>query len=171
MGKTLISMSVSLDGFVAGPDVTTGHPMGRGGERLHEWFLERESAIDSELSRELAASIGAVIIGNVMFAIGVDIWEDTPYPVPTIVLTHEPRAELAMSSATFTFVTDGVDQAWKQAQLAAGDKDVLVLGGPETASQFLRAGLVDEIRLQLAPILLGPGVAAVRRRRSRRAEP
>ncbi|MFV2102451.1 dihydrofolate reductase family protein [Micromonospora sp. LOL_024] len=102
-------------------------------------------------------STGAAVIGKRMFDIGVDLWQDTPYPAPTFVVTHNPREPLAMHSAAFTFVTGGIGEALRQARRAAGDRNVLVMGGPTIAQQYLRAGLVDEIRLQLVPVLLGAG--------------
>jgi dihydrofolate reductase len=157
MGHTLVSMSVSVDGFGAGPGVSHEHPMGRGGERLHEWLFRSRTEIDAEQSRELSASTGAVVIGKRTFDIGVGLWQDTPFPVPCFVLTREPREELAMKSASFTFVTDGLETALDLARQAAGDGNVLIMGGPTTARRFVEAGLVDEIRLQLVPVLLGSG--------------
>jgi dihydrofolate reductase len=162
-------MSVSLDGFAAGPDVSVDQPMGKGGERLHEWlFLDdadravaadgvSAAGVDAEHVRELSTTTGAVVIGKRTFDVGVNLWQDTPFPVPCFVVTHEPREEMVMKSASFTFVTDGVDKALDLARQAAGDRNVLIMGGPTTARQFVRAGLVDEIRLQLVPVLLGAG--------------
>jgi dihydrofolate reductase len=154
-GHTLLSMSVSLDGFAAGPDVTVENPMGIGGERLHEWLFQADADVDAEQARELSTSTGAVVVGRRTFDIGVGLWQDTPFPVPCFVLTHEPREELVMKSASFTFVTDGVEEALRLARQAAGDRNVLVMGGPATARQYVR--LVDEIRLQLVPVILGNG--------------
>ncbi|MEV1143007.1 dihydrofolate reductase family protein [Micromonospora sp. NPDC049799] len=169
MGSVLLSMSVSLDGFAAGPDVTAEHPMGRGGERLHEWLFhdggDRAVAadgatpvgVDAEQARERYATTGAVVIGKRTFDIGVGLWQDTPFPVPCFVITHAPRDPLTMKSDSFTFVTDGLHSALRRAQQAAGDRSVLIMGGPTTGQQFVRAGLVDEIHLQLVPVLLGTG--------------
>jgi dihydrofolate reductase len=169
MGRILLSMSVSLDGFAAGPDVTADHPMGRGGERLHEWLFhdggQRAVAadgvtpvgIDAEQARQRYATTGAVVIGKRTFDIGVDLWQDTPFPVPCFVITHESREPLTMKSDSFTFVTDGLRSALRQAQQAAGDRSVLIMGGPTTGQQFVRAGLVDDIHLQLVPVFLGTG--------------
>lgn len=163
MGHTLLSMSISLDGFAAGPDVTVEQPMGEGGERLHEWLFHGDAddvspaRVDAEQARELFATTGAVVIGKRTFDVGVGLWQDTPYPVPCFVLTHEPREELVMKSASFTFVTGGVESALRLARQAAGNRNVLIMGGPMTARQFVQARLVDEIRLQLVPVLLGAG--------------
>ncbi|MFI5484186.1 dihydrofolate reductase family protein [Micromonospora echinaurantiaca] len=169
MGHTLLNMSVSLDGFAAGPDVAVDQPMGRGGERLHEWLFHGDAdravaadgvstaGVDAEQARDVFTTTGAVVIGRRTFDVGVDLWQDTPFPVPCFVLTHEPREELVMKSASFTFITDGIDNALRLARQAAGDRNVLIMGGPSTARQFVRHRLVDEIRLQLVPVLLGTG--------------
>ncbi|MFI6316818.1 dihydrofolate reductase family protein [Nonomuraea sp. NPDC050556] len=157
MGITLVSQSVSVDGYSAGPDVSLDHPMGVGGERLHRWLFAGDNDVDAEQARQMVSRVGAAIVGRRMFDVGVGLWQDTPYPVPTFVLTHEPREPLAMKSAAFTFVNDGVESAHKRAVAAAGGKDVVVMGGADIIGQFLRAGLVDEVHLQLMPVLLGAG--------------
>lgn len=160
MGQVLLNMSVSLDGFAAGPDISVEHPMGIGGERLHEWLFQDDAAqvaVDSEQTRDLHITTGAVIIGRRTFDIGVGLWQDTPFPVPTFVITHEPRAQLPMKSATFTFVTEGIQDALQQARSAAGDRNVLIMGGAGIARQYVENRLVDEIRLQLVPVLFGAG--------------
>ena len=158
MGKVVLSASMSLDGFSAGPSVGTEHPMGEGGERLHEWLFDEshDGKPDAELAREMSDGIGAVVVGRRTFDVGVDPWGDVPYPVPCFMLTHEPRDDMAMKSGTFTFVSDGILSALRLAQDAAGERDVLLMGG-SVGQQFLDAGLVDEIRIQLVPVLLGGG--------------
>jgi dihydrofolate reductase len=156
MSKVIADLSMSLDGFIAGPNVSVEVPMGEGGERLHEWLSE--GGVDAEIARELSETAGATVVGRRMFDVGVGEWEDTPYPVPCFVLTHEQREELTMKSGTFTFVTDGIESALEQAKEAAGEKDVIVMGGANIVQQFLRAGLVDEMSLHLVPVLLGDGV-------------
>ncbi len=159
ISNVVLNLSVSLDGFSAGPDVSNEQPLGVGGERLHEWLLDSSvtSAVDAAITRELADTIGAVIVGKRTFDVGVELWGDTPFPVPCFVLTGKPRPELVMQSSTFTFVTSGIESALQQARAAAGDKSVLLMGGANIAQQYVRAGLVDEIRLQLVPVLLGSG--------------
>lgn len=169
MGSTVLSMSVSLDGFAAGPDVTAGQPMGRGGERLHEWLFQADGdravaadgvtpvGVDAAQVRERHAMTGAVVIGKRTFDVGVDLWQDTPFPVPCFVVTHESRDPLRMRSDVFTFVNDGLHSTLRQARQAAGDRNVLIMGGPTTGQQFVRAGLVDEIHVQLVPVFLGTG--------------
>ncbi|MCG5469292.1 dihydrofolate reductase family protein [Micromonospora sp. LAH09] len=169
MGRTVLSMSVSLDGFAAGPDVSPEQPMGRGGERLHEWLFQADGdravaadgvtpvGVDAAQVRERHATTGAVVIGQRTFDVGVDLWQDTPFPVPCFVVTREARDPLTMKSGVFTFVDDGLHSTLRQARHAAGDQSVLVMGGPTIGRQFVKAGLVDEIHLQLVPVLLGAG--------------
>ena len=109
------------------------------------------------MGRELFAATGAVVLGKRTFALGLEPWGGTPFPVPCFVLTHETRDDLVTATGTFAFVTDGIERAVHRAQAAAGDKDVLVMGGPTVARQAVRAGLVDEIRLHLVPVLFGAG--------------
>jgi dihydrofolate reductase len=157
MGNVTLRMSMSLDGFIAGPNVGVEHPMGEGGDRLHQWmFATPVNTVDAEIVKETFASTGAVVLGRRTFDLGVSHWGDTPFPVPSFVLIHEARADLPMKSATFTFVTEGVESALRQAKAVAGDRSVLLMGA-NTAQQFLKAGLVDEIDLQIAPVLLGGG--------------
>lgn len=159
MTKLLLTFSMSLDGFVAGPDIGKDFPMGRGGERLHHWLFApsgETSEVDARMSRETSNRVGAVLVGRRTFDIGVELWEDTPFPVPSFVVTHEPHEPLPMKSATFTFVTNGIKSALGQAREAAGGKDIIVMGA-ELAQQYLKAGLVDEIMIQLVPVLMGAG--------------
>ncbi|QYC39799.1 hypothetical protein Nocox_10900 [Nonomuraea coxensis DSM 45129] len=158
MGVVVLYKSMSLDGFVAGPEVSAEHAMGRGGTRLHEWmFTDRPDPRDKEVLASMGASAGAVVVGRRTFDVGLPHWQDTPYPAPTFVLTHRTRDDLVMRSATFTFVTDGVEAALKAARNAAGDQDVVVMGA-ETGRRFLRAGLLDELLINLVPVVLGSGV-------------
>ncbi|GEK23243.1 dihydrofolate reductase family protein [Cellulomonas xylanilytica] len=162
MGIVRMSSSVSLDGFSAGPDTSREAPLGVGGERLHRWlFPEREGATPSEADAAVAAAqfarTGAVVVGRRTYDIGVDLWGDTPFPVPTFVVTHRAHEPRPMRSATFTFVTDGIASAVAQAVLAAGGRDVLVMGGADVCRQALAAGVVDEIEVNLVPVLLHRG--------------
>jgi len=157
MGTVRLDFTLSLDGYMTGPNVSVQHPMGEGGLRLHEWILaDQISAADARISREAASSVGAVIIGRRMFDVGVGVWDDTPFPVPTFVLTHEVREPLPMTSGTFTFVNDGIQCALERAAAVAGDKHIRLMSGT-VARQALDAGLVDEIHIQIAPVLLGRG--------------
>ncbi len=156
MGKVVVSFTMSLDGFIAAPNVSHEHAMGEGGERLHQWLFESKSEVDGEMVREVFERVGAVVLGKRTFAVGLHHWQDTPFPAPAFVLTHEKRDPLQMKSAAFTFVNDGIESAVRQAKVAAGGKDVIVMGA-DVAQQVLNARLVDEIVLQLAPVLLGQG--------------
>ncbi|MEV2237078.1 dihydrofolate reductase family protein [Micromonospora sp. NPDC049891] len=156
MARILLDVTMSLDGFMAGPNISVEHPMGEGGLRLHKWiFHTSTSEVDAEIEREMSETTGAVVLGRRTFDVGVNVWNDTPYPVPCFVLTHDPLAERVEKSGTFTFVTD-VREAYDRATAAAGERDVRLMGA-EVGQHFLTAGLVDEIRLQLAPVLLGTG--------------
>jgi dihydrofolate reductase len=168
MSKVVLDMSISLDGIGAGPNPNEADRMGAGGERLHAWmpFYDPEhdptagvpaaNEVDARKVRELMAA-GAVVLGKRTFDLGLEPWGGTPFPVACFVLTHEARDDLVTKTGTFAFVTDGVESAVHRAQAAAGDKDVLVMGGPTVARQAVRAGLVDEIRLHLVPVLFGAG--------------
>jgi dihydrofolate reductase len=156
MPRLIAAFSMSLDGFVAGPDVSVDIPMGRGGERLHDWIFKSSSEIDAAKARENSQRVGATIVGRRTYDVGIGPWEDTPYPAPSFVLTHEERAPLAMKSGVFTFVTDGIESALTQARAAAGEKDIVVMGA-NAAWQYIAAGLIDELDIQLVPVLLGSG--------------
>jgi dihydrofolate reductase len=157
MGAVILHVTMSLDGFIAGPDVGVDNPMGVGGLRLHEWLFNADAnETDSTIFKQHFATVGAVVLGRRTFDVGVDIWKDTPYPAPSFVVTHRGRDDLPMNSSTFTFVTEGVESAIHQAKAAAGTKHVTLMGA-DVAQQAIRAGLLDEIHLQLAPVLLGTG--------------
>lgn len=157
MGKVVLAFSISLDGYIAGPDISAADAMGRGGERLHEWMFAAEmDQIDREMVQETREAVGAVVLGRRTFDLGLQHWEDTPFPVPSFVLTHQARPPLPMKSASFTFVTDGAESAVRQAKAAAGGKDVVVMGAG-AAQSVLNAGLADALNLQLVPVLLGGG--------------
>jgi len=158
-------MSMSLDGFVAGPHVSIAHPMGVDGERLHDWLFSRGGSsphapmteIDKRVTEEVFANVGAVIMGKRTFDAGLSQWGDTPYPVPNFVLTHTSSPPLTQKSGIFTFVSDGIDSALRQAQAAAGERNIILMGA-DISQQYLKAGLVDEIDLNLVPVLLIRGV-------------
>ena len=147
--------SISLDGYVTGPDVSMEHPMGRGGEALHAWMFGSPAPVDREVTAWMTASAGAVVCGRRTFELGLPHWEDTPYPVPTFVLTRTERPPLPARSASFTFVTD-VESAVRQAVEVAGSRDVIVMGAA-TGKAVVRAGLLDQLQLNLVPLLLGDG--------------
>jgi dihydrofolate reductase len=172
---------MSLDGFIAGPDQSVDNPLGIGGERLHEWVLPLaawraphglpggEVNESSAVVEESQAGIGATIMGRNMFGGHPGPWdrenpwngwwgENPPFHHPVFVLTHYPREPLALEAGTtFTFITDGIEAALEQARGAAGGKDVSLAGGASAARQYLAAGLVDEMEINLVPTLLGSG--------------
>jgi dihydrofolate reductase len=182
MGKVVLDISTSLDGFVAGPNATLEEPLGEGGERLHEWIFglaswrERhglsggETNADDDLLREATDTTGAFVMGRRMFSGGEGPWEDDPradgwwgdeppFGAPVFILTHHAREPVTKhGGTTYTFVTDGVEAAVAQARVAAGDRNVGVAGGASVAQQCLAAGLLDEIQIHVAPVLLGGGV-------------
>jgi len=179
MGRLRFQISVSLDGFVAGPNPSQEEPLGEGGEQLHEWVIALEVWRKSHgreggevnastpLMEEALANVGATIMGRNMFGGGPGPWgedpwsgwwgDEPPFHTPVFVLTHHEREPLELKGTTFTFVTDGVESALEQAKQAAGDKDVSLGGGADVAQQYLSAGLIDELQLNVVPILLGSG--------------
>lgn len=156
-GTVLLMASMSLDGYVAGPNVSVEEPMGEGGERLHEWMFTDPAPSDVELLAKVRADTGAVVIGSRTFDVGLRHWADVPYPAPSFVVTHEWRPDLAQDSGTFTFV-GGVAEAVDRAGEAAGGGTVMLMGA-DLDRQALRAGLVDEVLVNLVPITLGGGAA------------
>ncbi|MGN9774545.1 dihydrofolate reductase family protein [Micromonospora sp. H33] len=179
MSTVTCQISISLDGYVAGPDQSLQDPLGRGGLRLHEWLFAAdrwreqhgevggESGVDSQVVDEMTRDVGAYVMGRGMFGGGVGRWdetwrgwwgEDAPFRTPVFVLTHHPRPSLSMAGGTeFHFVTDGIHSALEQARKAAGDREVAVAGGASTVRQYLAAGLVDTLQLHMVPIVLGAG--------------
>lgn len=179
MGMVSSQLSISLDGYVAGPDQSRQDPLGRGGLRLHEWFFGLDSwraqhgltggerGVDADLVDELTRDIGAYVMGRRMFGGGDGDWDeswqgwwgdDPPFHTPVFVLSHHSRAPLVMRGGTeFRFVTDGIESALRQAREAAGDRQVSIAGGASTVRQYLAAGLIDTLHLHLVPIFLGAG--------------
>jgi dihydrofolate reductase len=180
MSKTRAYISVSLDGYVAGPNETMEEPLGENGERLHDWAVELrswrelqgmeggEENASSAVVAEDNANVGAEIMGRGKFGApgrgpwGDNPWrgwwgEDPPFHKPVFVLTNHRREPLTLSDTTFTFVTDGIQAAHDLARQAAGEKDVLIGGGAKTINQFLAAGLLDELDLHVVPLILGGG--------------
>jgi dihydrofolate reductase len=173
--------SISLDGFGAGPNQSLQNPLGEGGPELHNWFYPTETfqktvlgqdrgsrGVDNDFATASFENVGAWIMGRNMFAHSRGPWTDDgwkgwwgdnpPYHVDTYVLTHHPRAPLEMEGGTvFHFVTDGIHAALERAKASAKGRDVRIGGGAATIRQYLQAGLVDEMHISLAPVLLGRG--------------
>jgi dihydrofolate reductase len=170
MPRVIAEISMSLDGFIAGPNDSLEHPIGEGGDRLHEWVVKQaswrehhgleggETGAASEAADEVWKNTGATILGKRMFDLAEGWGDEPPFRRPVFVLTHEKREPLVKKGGTtFTFVNDGVERALEQARAAAGDNDVAVAGGANTIQQFIKAGLLDELQIHLVPILLGDG--------------
>jgi len=181
MSVVRFQISISLDGFVAGPDQSVDEPLGVDGERLHDWLVELEAWRKQEglaggevnestaVLEELQSNIGAYVMGRNMFGGGPGPWsrdepwngwwgDNPPYHTPVYVLTHHPRAPLEMEGGTtFVFVTDGIEAALEGARKDAGDRDVLIAGGANVVQQYLAAGVVGEFELHVVPMLLGAG--------------
>jgi dihydrofolate reductase len=158
MSKVVLDVSISLDGFSAGPNVRPDEPMGDGGEQLHDWVAGKgpDGEVDTRVRQELDASVGATIIGRHTFELGLRPWGGTPWPgVPSFVVTHQTREDLLGDNGG-TFAFDGLESATRRAKEAAGDKDVVVLGA-NVAQSLLRAGLLDELWIHLVPRLMGAG--------------
>jgi dihydrofolate reductase len=166
MSKVICDLTVSADGFAAGPNQSHDNPFGeRGADRLHRWMFEEADANAAEIEAVTAA--GAHVMGRNMFGPGRGAWdeqwrgwwgEDPPFHAPVFVLTHHPRKPLVMQGGTtYTFVTDGIESALAQARATAGDEDVAIAGGAATVNQFLAAGAIDELRVHVAPMVLGAG--------------
>jgi dihydrofolate reductase len=181
MSRLRFKISMSLDGFVAGPDQSVENPLGVGGMRLHEWafplaVFRREHGLEggevdasSAVMEESLANIGATIMGRNMFGGHPGPWDakqpwqgwwgkNPPFHHPVFVLTRHARQPLELEGGTtFFFVTDGIEAALERARRAAAGKDVTLAGGANAARQYLVAGLVDEMEISMAPILLGSG--------------
>jgi dihydrofolate reductase len=182
MGRLRYSVSMSLDGFVAGPDQSEANPLGVGGLLLHQWMRtlavwRKEAGLEGgEVNASTAVveradqNVGALIMGRNMFGGGPGPWskdnpwngwwgENPPFHLPVFVLTHYPRGRLECAGGTtFEFVTDGIAAALGQARAAAEGMDVAISGGAGVAQQYLAAGLVDDLLIHLVPVLLGAGI-------------
>jgi dihydrofolate reductase len=158
VSKVVLDVSISLDGFAAGPNVRPDEPMGDGGERLHEWkfAIGPGTEVDAQVNRETEAMVGAALIGRRTFDLGVGPWGGTPWPgVASFVVTHRPEPDRHVQSGG-AFAFSGLEEAVRRAREAAGEAEVRILG-PSVGRQLLCLGLLDEIRLQIVPILLGSG--------------
>jgi dihydrofolate reductase len=179
MSSARCQISISLDGFVAGPNQSLENPIGEGGMRLHQWMFDTSAwherqgleavsrTADSDVVDDSVRNVGAYIMGRKMFGGGEGPWneqwrgwwgEDPPYHVPVFVLTHHAREALPMQGGTtFHFVTGGIQSALDQAREVAGPRDVMIAGGASTVQQFLGAGMLDELYLHISPVVLGAG--------------
>ncbi|HEU5292087.1 MAG TPA: dihydrofolate reductase family protein [Cyclobacteriaceae bacterium] len=156
MRKVILEASMSLDGFSAGSNINAKQPLGENGEQLHDWMFGLKTDADVKIVQEIKEYSGAVIVGGKTYHDAIDIaWGGvTPFKVPAFVITHRVPKEGKLG---FTFVSDGIERALLQARAAAGDKNVWVMGGANTIQQFVNARLFDELRVHIAPVLLGGG--------------
>jgi dihydrofolate reductase len=172
-------ISMSLDGFIAGPNQSEEHPLGEGGMQLHEWAFELaawrkphgqdggEVNASTKVVEESLENLGAAVMGRNMFggagSWGDDPWDgwwgdDPPFHMPVFIVTHHAREPVTKEGGTtFTFVTDGIESALEQAREAADGKDVGLSGGANVAQQYFKAGLIDEMQIHLVPVFLGDG--------------
>jgi dihydrofolate reductase len=179
MSKVRAHISVSADGYVAGPNQSIENPLGEGGESLHDWIVALkawrephgmeggEENASTPVVQESLAGIGAEIMGRGKFGGGPGPWGEDPWPgwwgenppfhMPVFVLTHHEREPLTLADTTFTFVTGGIEPALAQAREAAAGRDVFIGGGADVIDQYLAAGLVDELELHIVPLLLAGG--------------
>jgi dihydrofolate reductase len=168
MTQTTAHVSISLDGFIAGPGQDRDNPLGAGGLRLHDWHLtDQPTEADAALTAELLRPRGAFVMGRNMFGPIRGEWDEDwrgwwghepPYHAPVFVLTHHPHDPIEMAGGTtFHFVTDGFDSAYARAREVAGDRDVSIAGGASTIRQALAAGVIDQLVLDIAPVVLGAG--------------
>jgi dihydrofolate reductase len=159
MSKVVCEITMSLDGFITGPNVRVGNGLGDGGEQLHDWRFDAKTEADEALVDELYASTGAVVLGKGMFDVGFEPWGDPPpFRMPVFVVTHEARDPLPMQGGTTYHFVTGIEAALELARAAAGDKNVGVWGGANIIKQCVEAGLLDEMQIHLAPMLLGGGI-------------
>jgi dihydrofolate reductase len=179
MGKVKCQIAISADGYLAGPNQSEEHPLGEGGEVLHEWafklaFFQEihgreggEGGISDDVIREASANSNAVVMGRNMFGPVRGPWteplwngwwgDEPPFRVPVFVLTHHEREPLTLGETTFHFVTGGIGQAIELAREAAGNGHVSIGGGGETIQETIRAGLLDELLVNQVPVILGGG--------------
>jgi dihydrofolate reductase len=179
VARVRFQISMSLDGYIAGPNQSEKDPLGEGGEQLHEWVIGlaawrrshgREGGevnASTEVVEESLENVGATMMGRNMFGgrgpWGDDPWDgwwgdDPPFHMPVFIVTHHAREPVVKEGGTtFIFVTDGIESALEQAREAAGGRDVALAGGASVAQQYLKAGLIDEMQLHVVPVLLGDG--------------
>ena len=173
MSNVFVSAGISLDGYIAGPNGGPETPLGEGGLEIHNWMFKQQSFLrhlgleggetnnkDSDIIDGIFNRTGTTIIGKRMFEEGEANWpEEAPFRTPVFVLTHEKREPWERKGGTtFYFVNDGIHGALEQAKQVAGDKDIRIGGGADVIRQYLHAGLVEELELHIAPLILGRGV-------------
>ncbi|MBL0744602.1 dihydrofolate reductase family protein [Chryseolinea lacunae] len=154
--RVVLDITMSLDGYIAGPNISTANPLGEGGQRLHRWIFEDKTDAAAALLEETVNTSGAVITGGRTYHTAIeDAWGGvSPFAVPTFVVTHNVPARRVEG---FTYVTAGPDAALTLARNAAGDQNIWVMGGGDMGRQYLRAGALDELHIHIAHVVLGGG--------------
>lgn len=156
MQKVIVEITMSLDGFIAGPDISKNNPLGKGGERLHEWIFHKKTSLDDTLTKELFARCGAVIVGGRTYTTAIDdAWGGvSPFAIPAFVLCHAiPQTK----KEGFIYISEGILRALEKAKVAAGEKDVLIMGGANIIQQYIKANVFDELNLHIVPVLFKEG--------------
>jgi dihydrofolate reductase len=155
MGKVYADLSMSLDGYTTGPDDTVEQPMGCGGEQLHAWM---SNPANGGILAEIGQGYGAVVIGRHMFDVGEAVWRpDPPFDRPVFVATHRARPPATIGSAEYSFVTGGLGETLARARAIAGEQNVWICGGANVVRQAMLLGELDELQVQVVPVLLGGG--------------
>lgn len=156
MRKVVVDIAMSLDGFIAGTNVSPQLPMGDDGLRLHDWIFDKKTDIDSNMIKEVMETSGAVIVGRHTYDVAIDdAWGgESPFPMPALVVSHR-KAEKIVEG--FTFITGGIEETLQQAKAIGGNKNIWIMGGANIIRQFIKAGLVDELEIHLSHILLRKG--------------
>lgn len=156
MTKLIVDITISLDGFIAGPDISITQPMGKNGDLLHHWMFQNKTELDTKILSEFVETIGAVILGNYMYSTAIDVaWHGaTPFSSPAIVICHKAPGKKVEG---FIYITSGLNDAVEHARKLAGNKNIWIIGGANVIQQFFNAGLVDSVNLHIAPVLLHQG--------------
>jgi dihydrofolate reductase len=171
MSKVIFDISMSLDGFIAGPNVSRQHPMGEGGLRLHDWLFVDQTDADTAVLKKLVETSGAVVLGSRTYNFAInDAWGGTsPFQSPAFVVASGGPQD-GVKREGFTFVPQGIESALDQAKKTAGKKNVWIMGGANVAKQFIDYGLLDEIHIHLVPVLLKAGVSMFDHLNAKRVE-
>ena len=157
MGKVVVDIAMSLDGFIAGTNISPQLPMGDEGLRLHDWIFEKKTATDDKMIKEVMETSGAVIAGRHTYDVAIDdAWGgQSPFPMPAFIVSHSIPAKITDG---FTFVSGGIEETLKQARAIAKNKNIWIMGGANIIRQFIKAGFADELEIHLTHILLGKGI-------------
>jgi len=156
MTKLVVDITMSLDGFIAGTDISITQPMGKNGEQLHLWMFQNKTEPDTKILAEFVQTTGAIILGNRMYSTAIDIaWQGvTPFSSPAIVICHKVPVKKVEG---FIYITTGLNDALEHARKLAGNKNIWIIGGANIIQQFFNARLVDFLHLHIAPVLLSQG--------------